>query len=349
MDCRFDFVSSSTSRVLVGHGIEPQLAAAVADLRPDGIVLVHDVALAPLAARLGKALGARGCLPVTGGEGCKRLELVGQLATQLGELGATRGTVLVAVGGGTISDLAGFLAAIWLRGIPCVLCPTTTLAMCDAALGGKNGVDHDGLKNRLGAIQQPALVFADIAWLQGLSSDQYREGLVEVAKKAAVLDAEHFARLEALAPALAVRDPAATLEAVEMAVMMKMQVVLADEHDAGLRATLNFGHTIGHALESLSAETLRHGQAVAMGMLAECRAAGDAVPSTTSGRIAALLGRLGVDPSIPRHLADPVALWQIAQQDKKARGGRVPMVVPTAIGARATVELTAATLARALV
>lgn len=348
MDRRFDFVGSSASRILVGDGIEPQLATAVAELRPDGIVVLYDEPLAPLASRLAASLAARGTLPVAGGEACKRLDLVGELASRLGDLGATRGTVLVAVGGGTISDLAGFLASIYLRGLPLVLCPTTTLAMCDAALGGKNGVDHDGLKNRLGTIQQPSLVFADIAWLHSLSSEQFREGLVEVVKKAAVLDGERFARLEALAPALAVRDPRATLEAIEMAVTMKMQVVLADEREAGLRATLNFGHTIGHAIESLAAGTLRHGQAVAIGMLAECRAAGTSVPNETTGRIVALLGRLGIDTSVPPHLADATALWRIAQQDKKARSGHVPMVVPTALGERATVELTAAALARAL-
>jgi 3-dehydroquinate synthase len=348
MDRRFEFVRTEASRILLGDAIEQQLAAAVDELRPDGIVVVHDDALVPMAQRIAKALGARGTLSVASGGTCKRLESVGQLATSLGRLGATRGTVLVAIGGGTILDLAGFLASIYLRGVPLVVCPTTTLAMCDAALGGKNGVDHDGLKNRLGTIQQPALVFADIGWLQSLSSEQFREGIVEAIKKAAVLDASCFARLESLAPALAVRDSRATQEAIEMAMTMKMNVVVADEREAGLRATLNFGHTIGHAIESLANGSLRHGQAVAMGMLAECRAASNVAAPEATGRIAALLRRLGIDPSVPAHLADAPALWRIAQQDKKARSGRVPMVVPTVIGTRATVELDAAGLERAL-
>ncbi|MBM4060668.1 MAG: 3-dehydroquinate synthase [Planctomycetes bacterium] len=348
MDRRFEFVRTATSRVVVGRSIAPQLPAAVAALRPDGIVLVHDEAVAPLAVRLAAELGARGAIPIQGGESCKQLARAGELASELTRLRATRGTVLVALGGGTVTDLAGFTAAIYLRGILCVLCPTTTLAACDAALGGKNGVDHGGLKNRLGTFRQPALLFADVDWLATLPDPPFREGLVEVVKKAAVLDAQHFARLEALAPALARRDPAATLEAVEMAVAMKMGVVVADETEAGPRAALNFGHTIGHALESLSGETLRHGPAVAMGMLAECRAAGGVVPKEAHSRIAALLALLGVDTAIPPHLADAAALWRFATLDKKVREGRLPMVVPAAIGQRTVVELTEHALARAL-
>lgn len=348
MDRRFDFVRASRSRIVVGNGIEAQLAPAVAALRPDGVVLVHDANLGALGARLAAQLDARATLPIAGGESCKRLGIAGELASALGRSGATRGTVLVALGGGTLTDLVGFTGAIYMRGLPTVFCPTTTLALCDAALGGKNGVDHDGQKNQLGTIQQPDLVFADLAWLHSLPSEQFREGLVEVVKKAAVLDAACFAQLEALAPALAAREGEATRQAVEMAITLKMGVVLADEREAGLRATLNFGHTIGHALESLSGETIRHGSAVAMGLVAECRAAGAIVPPEVTGRIAALLARLGVGTTIPRPFADPAALWTFAQKDKKARAGRVPMVVPSAIGTRTTVELTADALARAL-
>jgi 3-dehydroquinate synthase len=252
------------------------------------------------------------------------------------------------LGGGTLTDLAGFVGAVYMRGIPCVYCPTTTLAMCDAALGGKNGVDHDSLKNQLGAIRQPDLVLADTDWLQSLPDEQFREGLVEVVKMAAVLSLENFVRLEELAPALADREPAATLEAIEMAVAMKMQVVLADEREADLRRTLNFGHTIGHAIESLSGETVRHGSAVAMGLIAECRATADLVPGEVVGRIAALLARIGVSTTIPPQWANAGLLWQIAMRDKKARRGRVPMIVPPVLGQHATTELTEAGLARAL-
>lgn len=348
MERRFEFVQRTTTRIVIGKGVEAQLGPALQALRPDGIVLVHDTGLGAMPARIAAALGARASIPVQGGEACKRLEMVGKLASELSRLGTTRGSVLVVLGGGTLTDLAGFVGSTYMRGIRCVYCPTTTLAMCDAALGGKNGIDHDGLKNQLGTIRQPDLVLADIDWLLGLPDEQFREGLVEVVKKAAVLSLKYFERLEELAPALANREPAATLEAIEMAVTMKMQVVLADEREADLRRTLNFGHTIGHAIESLSSEVVRHGSAVAMGLIAECRAASNIVPGEVTGRIAALLARLGVSTTIPPQWANAGLLWQFAQKDKKVRDGRVSMFVPRALGQHAATELTEASLARAL-
>ncbi|MEO6597168.1 MAG: 3-dehydroquinate synthase family protein, partial [Planctomycetota bacterium] len=283
------------------------------------------------------------------GETCKRLEVVGQLAQELSCAGATRGTVLVGLGGGSITDLTGFVAATYMRGIACVLCPTTTLALCDAALGGKNGVDHGGLKNRLGTIRQPELIFADTQWLHSLPDELLREGLVEVVKKAAVLSATHFARLEQLAPLLVQRDQGALGEAIEMAVAMKMEIVLADEREGHRRHWLNYGHTIGHAIESLANGALRHGSCVAMGLTAECRAAADVVAASVQKRIEALLSSLGVSAAIPPSFADAQKLWQLARKDKKALAGSVPMVVPVTIGEGVVVELTEQRLVRALV
>ena len=348
MERSFEFVQRATTRIVIGQGVEAQLGPAIQALQPDGIVLVHDASLGAMAQRIAASIGARGVLAVGGGEACKRVDMVDNLARELSRLGATRGTALVVLGGGTLTDLAGFTGSIFMRGIRCVFCPTTTLAICDASLGGKNGINHGELKNQLGTIRQPDLVFADIDWLQTLPDEQFREGLVEVAKKAAVLSLSNFEQLEELAPALANREPAATLAAIEMAVTMKMQVVLADEREADLRRTLNFGHTIGHAIESVSGETVRHGSAVAMGLLAECRAAAPIVPGEVIGRIAALLARLGVSTTIPPQWANAGLLWQFAQKDKKVRGGRVPMFVPPALGQHTTVELTEQSLARAL-
>ncbi|HEX5052875.1 MAG TPA: 3-dehydroquinate synthase family protein [Planctomycetota bacterium] len=347
MDCRFHFSRAVTSRIVLGAGIEPQLPDAVAELEPDGIVLIHDAALTGLADRLAAALRAHKTLAVPG-DTCKQLDTVSRLAQELGDAGATRGTVIVGLGGGTVTDLVGFVAATYMRGVPCVLCPTTTLALCDAALGGKNGVDHGGLKNRLGTIRQPELIFADTHWLQSLPDELVREGLVEVVKKAAVLDAGHFVRLEQLAPRLVAREESALTEAIEMAVAMKMEVVLTDEREGRRRHWLNYGHTIGHAIESLAQGTLRHGNCVAMGLLAECRAAAGAVPAAVLQRIEALLHALAIGTTIPPALRDPTRLWQLARQDKKARAGNVPMVVPVAIGKGMLVELTESGLARAL-
>ena len=348
MDRRFQFRRSTTCRIVLGDGVEARLGELIGQLEADHVVLVHDAVLRALAARLAKAVGARSVLSFPGGEACKRLDVIGKLAADLSAAGATRGTALVGLGGGTITDLVGFLAATYMRGVPLVLCPTTTLAMCDAAIGGKNGVDVSGLKNMLGTIRQPDLVVGDIAWLQSLPDELFREGLVEVVKKAAVLDAANFKRLEQLAPDLAARRTAAVAEVVEMAVMMKMEVVRADETETGRRRWLNFGHTIGHAIESLGAGTIRHGSAVAMGLAAECRAAGALVPAAVTARIEALLHGLGVTTAMPRPVADAVRLWQFAQKDKKVRSGSVPMIVPATIGRGKVVELSAQNLARSL-
>ena len=346
MDLHFDLTQTQRVAVLVDAGIEARLPSLVQSLAPDGVVVVYDTALEGLAKRIGESLGARTILPVQAGESAKRLTVVGQLAERLHAAKATRATVMVAVGGGTLTDLAGFVASIYLRGIPFVSCPTTTLAMCDAALGGKNGVDHCGLKNRLGTIRQPNAIVMDTEWLHTLPDEMFREGIVEVIKKAAVLDAARFAELEALAPALLKRDATATMKTVAMAVDMKMQVVIEDEREGDRRRALNAGHTIGHAIEALAAGSVRHGHAVAMGMIAECRAAN--VDEAITKRIADLLQAIGVETKTPAHLTDAAKLWDLARQDKKAMRGQVPMYVPVTLGTGAIVDLTAESLAYAM-
>lgn len=347
-DANFAFARTLTSRVVVGRGVEPRVAELVGALDPDGVVVVHDRNVTPLGERIATAVGARLRLPVVGGEDLKRLQMVGHLSQALTDGGATRRTVLVGVGGGTVTDLMGLVASLHLRGLPLVLCPTTTLAMGDAALGGKNGVDHGGLKNVIGTFRQPDAVLADVDWLSTLLDVHYGEGLAEYVKQAAVLDAHGFERLEELANGLRTRDPEAVTEAVTLAVRTKMDVVVADETEGDRRRWLNFGHTIGHALESAAGMSLRHGRAVAMGMLAECRAADDRVPSDVTERIAALLERLGLATQIPTHLRDVNRLWELARQDKKASSSSVPMIVPESIGRGVLVDLTRERLERAL-
>lgn len=345
MDKTFSFAHPTSSRVLLQLGAEQRLREIVGALRPHGVVVVHDAALADTAKRIGDALGAAATLSVAQGEAAKRLEVVGALTERMHQAGVTRATAMVAIGGGTITDLAGFVASIYLRGIPFVSCPTTTLAMCDAALGGKNGVDHCGLKNRLGTIRQPEAIVMDIDWLRTLPDEMFREGMVEVIKKAAVLDADRFAELEQLAPALLQRDDEATERTIAMAVDMKMGVVLVDEREGDLRRALNAGHTIGHAIESLAKGSLRHGHAVAMGMIAECRAA--EVDSAITARIEALLRAVGVSPDVPAEYRDADRLWQLARHDKKAVRGDVPMYVPHRLGDGEVVDLTEDSLRKA--
>ncbi|MFN3243216.1 MAG: 3-dehydroquinate synthase family protein [Planctomycetota bacterium] len=346
MDHTFAFSQQQSSRVLLQVGAERHLPEVVARLRPHGVVVVHDSALAETAQRVGAALDASAVLAVDEGEAAKRLEVVGALADRMHDAGATRATVMVAIGGGTITDLAGFVASIYLRGVPFVSCPTTTLAMCDASLGGKNGVDHSGLKNRLGTIRQPDAIVMDLDWLRSLPDEMFREGIVEVIKKAAVLDADRFAELEQLAPALLRREDEATERTIAMAVDMKMAVVLADEREGDRRRALNAGHTIGHAIESLAQGSLRHGHAVAMGMIAECLAAD--VDARITARIEALLRAVGVSPEVPAEYRVPDQLWELARHDKKAVRGDVPMYVPRRLGDGEIVDLTADSLHKAL-
>jgi len=346
MDQQFCFEQVSHCRVLSERGAERRLPQVVAALEPHGAFVIHDPGVPAIAARAGELLRADAVLPVPAGGAAKRLDVAGELAGALQAAGATRAAVVVAVGGGLVTDLVGFVASIYLRGVKLVACPTTTLAMCDASLGGKNGVDHGGLKNRLGTIRQPDAVVMDIDWLQTLPDELFLEGLVEVVKKAAVLDADRFDELERLAPALRAREEAATARAVQMAVEMKMAVVLADEREGDRRRTLNAGHTIGHALESLAGGALRHGAAVAMGLVAECRAAGVA-PGVTA-RVEGLLRALGADTIVPVELRDAAQVWSLARRDKKATRGSVPMCVPSALGVAEMATLTHEALERAL-
>ncbi|MCU0864422.1 MAG: 3-dehydroquinate synthase [Planctomycetes bacterium] len=348
MDLRFEFVRRQTSRVVIGRGTTTQLRQALDEAKLRAVVVVHDEALAGLAARVAIALGGAPTLPVPGTEALKDLRHVETAVAALRQLGADRGTALLGLGGGSVTDFTGFLASIWLRGVPFVACPTTTLALCDAALGGKNGIDLAGRKNELGTIRQPELIVGDVDWLETLPDALYREGFVEVLKKAAVLDGERFAELERLLPALRARDASAAEAAITMAVAMKMAVVVADETERDRRRWLNFGHTIGHALESLAAGALRHGECVALGMLAECRAAGPSVPAVVMQRLAAALRAIGAPTEIPRSFARVDELWALAQLDKKVRDGLVPMIVPAELGRGVEVALTRDALALAL-
>jgi 3-dehydroquinate synthase len=348
MDLRFEFVRRQTSRVVVGRGTTTQLRQRLDETGLRSVVIVHDEALMALAERVSAAVGGAATFPVPGDESLKDLRHVAATVASLRRLGADRGTALLGLGGGSVTDFTGFLASIWLRGVPFVACPTTTLALCDAALGGKNGVDVDGRKNELGTIRQPELVLGDVDWLHTLPDALYREGFVEALKKAAVLDRARFEQLEALLPALRSRDADAAVAAITMAVSMKMAVVAADETERDRRRWLNFGHTIGHALESLAKGALRHGECVAIGMLAECRAAGSVVPAAVQERLASALRAIDAPTVVPRAFARVDELWALAQMDKKARDGKVPMIVPAELGRGVEVVLTRESLARAV-
>jgi 3-dehydroquinate synthase len=232
-----------------------------------------------------------------------------------------------------VGDLAGFAAATYMRGINFVQVPTTLLAQVDASSGGKTAIDHPRAKNLIGAFHQPRLVMVDPAALTTLPEREYRSGLAEVIKHGIVLDASYFADLERSLPALLDRDLGVLERIVAGSCRIKAGVVERDEREAELRHVLNYGHTIGHALEAATGfDRFTHGEAVSLGMVAEARLAerlGIAAPETTARQVA-LLRAVGLP--VTGLGAAPAAIIDAMGRDKKARDGRVPFVLAPEIG-----------------
>lgn len=267
------------------------------------------------------------------GEGSKTLATWAELADRLLEAGHGRDSVVVGLGGGVAGDLAGFVAATFLRGVPVVQVPTTLLAMVDAAVGGKTGVNTARGKNLVGAFHHPRLVVADTATLATLEAAHVAAGLAEAVKSAAIADAELFGWLEERAGEGLVGDEGALARLVRACVGVKADVVGEDPREAGRRQVLNFGHTVGHALERLSGYDLPHGHAVAAGMRVEARL-GEALGVTEAGtaeRLSALLDRCG-HRGRPEREVEAGPLLDAAATDKKARGGVLRAVLLERIG-----------------
>jgi 3-dehydroquinate synthase len=245
----------------------------------------------------------------------------------------------VALGGGVVGDLAGFVAATYLRGVPVVQVPTTLLAMIDASVGGKTGVDTRHGKNLVGAFHQPAAVVADTRTLATLPPAQLRAGLAEAIKHGAIADERYFERVVDDLPALLAPGgwgSDAMTALVARSVEIKAAVVERDEREGGVRKTLNFGHTLGHAVETLSGYTLLHGEAVAIGMALESQLAERAgvAECGTNDRLRAALERAGLPTRAPATMrADDVI--SVTRHDKKARGGVTEYALPRRIGAMA--------------
>lgn len=287
------------------------------------------------AAKLWPAVGAP-AIEVSPGERAKSRETWARITDELLSREFGRDSALVAVGGGSIGDLAGFVAATYLRGVPFVQVPTTLLAMVDASVGGKVGVDTPAGKNLIGAFHPPALVLADPKLLLTLPDQTYREGLAEALKHGLVADAEYFNWMVQHAAQLVGRDSELVAELVARSVEIKAAIVGRDEREQGERAILNAGHSIGHALERLSHYTLRHGDAVAIGMVAELRI-GEAMGISEKGlaeRVSNALASLGL-PVTDGGLRDAGALVAAMRSDKKNRDGRLRMAIPVAVGTMA--------------
>ena len=307
----------------VARGVTSKLPDILVDY--DRALVIHDAALEDLAQSVADPLGLTR-IAVEGGEAAKTLSRIEDLAAQLLAVGLSRRSLLINLGGGVISDLGGFLASVYMRGIDFVHLPTTLLGMCDAAVGGKTGVDLGAEKNMIGSFAQPRAVLADPKWLETLPDDRLREGFAEALKMAAMLDASEFEWFESEALRLLAREAGVLDLCVEKAVALKARVVQDDEREAGKRAWLNFGHTVGHAIEAESAFAIHHGDAVAMGMLLELAM----VDSALEPRLRALLEALELPIKSP--ISDGAALWERMTRDKKASAGEVRLAVPETLG-----------------
>ena len=286
-------------------------------------------------ATLHRGMGGRryDLLFLIGGEPRKRLAEVETLAEEMAAKGADRSSVIVAFGGGILTDMAGFLAAIFMRGIPVILIPTTLLAQVDAAVGGKTGVNLTAGKNLIGSFHQPLAVLIDPAVLHTLPEREYRAGLFEVIKHGIIADADLFRMLDRESERVLSHDPAAVDRMISDSVRIKAEVVSADEREGDVRRVLNFGHTFGHALEAETGYArFLHGEAVGWGMLAATRLAvktGILWPEDEA-LIVGCLHRYGAPDKI-----DGIPASHIAERlkgDKKTIQGRVHFVLPDVIG-----------------
>jgi len=281
-----------------------------------------------------------GSLFLTGGERAKTLANAMKIIKTLLRREHERGQPVVAIGGGSICDLAGFAAAVYKRGVPLHLVPTTLLAQVDAAIGGKNGVDLPEAKNLIGTIRQPDTVLVDPLLLTDLPGPEFASGLAEVVKCGMIRDAALFELLERRGGDIRARDPGVLSEILVRAITVKVDAVRADEQDGGERALLNYGHTVGHAIEAARSWKLRHGEAVSLGMEAAAYVSWKVglMTKETAARQSALLKSCGLPTRLPGLRAP--AVMAAMRHDKKRVDGKFRFVLAEDVGrARHGVEV----------
>ena len=271
-------------------------------------------------------------LLVPEGEEQKSLETAGRLYHELTDCYAERATPILALGGGVIGDLTGFVAATYQRGVPLIQIPTTLLAQVDSSIGGKVAVDHGQLKNKIGAFYQPRLVIADTDTLRTLPANELANGLAEVIKSAAIRNKEFFAFLEKNLDRIKSLDEKALEEIVFQSVKIKTEIVEKDERDLGLRSILNYGHTIGHAIESVSDFKVEHGRAIAIGMLAAARISNQMgiLDKNELIRLKGVIEKADLPTEMPNLKVEEII--QVMKHDKKVRQDKIRFVLLKSIG-----------------
>ena len=326
-------------QVLIGGGLLDELPELLeTHARAHRYAIVADDRVASLyGARVHERAASRGqqtdILSFPAGELNKNRETWADLCDRMFAVGIGRDAIVLALGGGVVGDLAGFIAATYMRGLPVVQLPTTLLAMIDSSVGGKTGVDTPAGKNLIGAFLQPLLVVADTSVLRTLPVAELRAGMAEAIKHGAIADSGYLSFIETSLDSLMASDEGPLGELVTRSVEIKAEVVGLDEKESGQRKMLNFGHTIGHAIEALSGFQLLHGEAISIGMVVESTI-GEKMGITaegTSDRLAGILARAGLPARVPAGI-DPSKVVEATRSDKKARRGQVEYSLIEEIG-----------------
>ncbi|HUU43470.1 MAG TPA: 3-dehydroquinate synthase [Planctomycetota bacterium] len=324
--------------IRIAGGLVARVGEVLATLAKGGrVAVVTDANVGPRYAdavvRSLESSGFTTCVvTVPAGESSKSVAELAKLWDAFVAFEMDRGSTVAALGGGVVGDLAGFAAATFMRGVRCVQIPTTMLAAVDSSVGGKTAIDLASGKNLVGAFHQPAAVLIDPELLRTLPGRELAAGLAEVIKHGVIRDADFFARLERDIAKLLELDASVTADVIGRNCEIKAEVVSADERESGPRAILNYGHTVGHALETTSGERLVHGEAVAIGMAVESVVAEKLgrIGTDVTARQNALLSRAGLPTSTGA--VDLDAVMTTMRRDKKARSGRLNVVLPTRIG-----------------
>ena len=329
------------SSILIGDGVSGRAAALLDEheIPARRFVVSSSTIWRFHGAQLQSALGGAEPILIPDGERFKNLQSVSRIYEALIRAGADRGSALIGVGGGVVGDTAGFAAATFLRGITLVHIPTTLLAQVDSSIGGKVGVNHALGKNLIGAFHQPELVIIDPALLRTLPRREFRSGLYEVVKYGMIASRDLFERIAGDTKAIFARDPAVLIPAIVESCRIKADVVSQDERESGLRRILNYGHTIGHALESVTRyRRFRHGEAIAYGMLAaaDLAVARGALAELERQALARLIAELGPLPAVADLSIDEIL--NVVRRDKKVINGTLHFVIAIQVGATMTID-----------
>lgn len=321
--------------VLIGENLTPETVSRITD-NCKKVILLWDEAVFPgYVAEIGNALEKEGkevmAVSLEGGEGAKTIESYARIMKIISEFNLTRSDVIFGIGGGTVMDLAGFVASTYKRGVELVQLPTSLLAACDASVGGKNALNMGEEKNVIGTFYQPSLVAIDTRFLDALSDEVFSEGCAEIIKMGYIGDAEMIEMLEKKPLLKNRKDSEYLIEIITRCIRLKAAIVASDERDNGPRNILNLGHTLGHAIEAESNYKIHHGRAVAMGLvlitgISEKKGIAE---TGTLARLIKILTDHGLEWRCPYNLH---VLAGHVERDKKVRGGTLPVIVPERFG-----------------